>query len=347
MKTKAALLVELNAPLRIVDIAIPDLKPGQVLVEIDFSGVCHTQILEARGRRGPDAFLPHCLGHEGVGRVVAVGQGVIKVGVGDPVVLGWIKGDGADIPGAVYDWDGRKVNAGGVTTFQRHAVVSENRLVRLPEGTDPALAVLLGCAAPTGFGAVLHTARAMAGQSVAVVGIGGVGLCAVVVAVAQGCAPVLAVDRNPERLEYAKAAGADAIVEARGDAIGAAIKARVPGGLDVVIEATGAVGVMERALEWVRPRGGTVVVIGNATAGATFAVDPRQLNQGKRLLGCWGGDSHPDRDLARYAGLLARGVAGSALMRAEPYSLGRINQALDDLEQGRVGRPLIDLSLPD
>jgi S-(hydroxymethyl)glutathione dehydrogenase/alcohol dehydrogenase len=345
MKTQAALLVELNAPLQLVEIGIPALKPGQVLVEISHSGVCHTQILEARGRRGPDPYVPHCLGHEAVGRVLETGEGVSKVKSGDQVVLGWIKGVGADVPGTVYDWQGNKVNAGGVTTFQRHAVVSENRLVLLPSGMAPELAVLLGCAAPTGFGAVLNTAEARAGQSLAVVGIGGVGLCAIVAGVAEGCAPVIAIDRNPERLNYALAAGASHALNPADGEIAKSIKALVPGGLDAVIEATGSVAVMEQALEWVRPRGGRVVVVGNAPADATFKVDPRQLNQGKRLLGCWGGDSLPDRDMARYAELLKVGVVQSGLLKAKSYSLAEINQALDDLEQGKVGRPIIDMGL--
>src|SRR5204863_8468809 len=104
MKTQAAILVETGKPIVIGTLEIPKLKKGQVIVEIAFSGVCHTQILEARGRRGPDKFLPHCLGHEGSGTVVEVGEGVTKVKPGDQVVLSWIKGSGLDGGGTVYAW---------------------------------------------------------------------------------------------------------------------------------------------------------------------------------------------------------------------------------------------------
>src|ERR1700733_8324419 len=110
MKITAAILVETGKPLELADIEVPALKAGQVLVEIAFSGVCHTQVLEARGRRGADKFLPHCLGHEGSGFVRDVGPGVTKVKVNDPVILSWIKGNGADVPGSVYRWNGRNVN---------------------------------------------------------------------------------------------------------------------------------------------------------------------------------------------------------------------------------------------
>src|SRR5579871_3523026 len=103
MRTIAAILVETN---RIVvdELEIPSLKPGQVLVEIDYSGICHTQRLEVRGHRGVDPFLPHCLGHEGSGRVLETGPGVTKVKVGDRVILSWMKGSGANVPGTTYQW---------------------------------------------------------------------------------------------------------------------------------------------------------------------------------------------------------------------------------------------------
>src|SRR5262249_7256030 len=157
------------------DLEVPPLQPGQVLVEVCYSGVCHTQVLECRGHRGEDRYLPHCLGHEGSGVVREVGPGVTKVKPGDHAILSWIKGSGADVPGAVYGWRGRRVNAGGITTFGRYAVLSENRLTALPEAFPMKEAALLGCALPTGMGAVLHTGEARPGQSAAVFGTGGVG----------------------------------------------------------------------------------------------------------------------------------------------------------------------------
>ena len=208
MKTAAAILVELAAPLQIVDLNVPALKPGQVLVEIAFSGVCHTQFGEVRGQRGPDPFLPHCLGHEASGHIREVGAGVTRVKVGQAVILSWIKGGGANVPGCVYSWQGRNVNAGGVTTFSRFSVVSENRLTPLPENFPLREAALLGCPVPTGVGAVLNTAAPRPGQSLAVFGVGGVGCCAVAGAVLSGCEPIIAVDVNPWKLELARQFGA-------------------------------------------------------------------------------------------------------------------------------------------
>src|SRR6267154_5592743 len=126
MKTTAAVLVELGKPLELADLEIPVLKPGQALVEVSYSGVCHTQVGEARGYRGEDKFLPHCLGHEGSGIVRGLSPGVTKVKEGDRAILSWIKGSGGDVPGTVYHWDGRSVNSGAITTFSRYSVISEN-----------------------------------------------------------------------------------------------------------------------------------------------------------------------------------------------------------------------------
>jgi S-(hydroxymethyl)glutathione dehydrogenase/alcohol dehydrogenase len=345
MKTTAAILVETGKPLALAHLDIPALKPGQVLVEIAFSGICHTQLSEARGHRGPDAFLPHCLGHEAVGTVRELGTGVTKVADGDQVVLSWIKGSGANVPGTVYNWEGRKVNAGGVTTFQRHAVVSENRLTKLPPGLDPAEAVMLGCALPTGMGAVMNTARAEPGSSVVVMGAGGIGLCAVMAAKASGCVPIIAVDPNPMKRRLAVELGAThALDPTIADPV-KEIRLLTNGGADTAIEATGRPDVMLQAAHCVRPQGGRAVIVGNAHAGQTIALDPRILNDGKSLLGTWGGDSQPDRDVPRFARLLATGRIAVKPLLSKPYRLADVDAALDDLEAGTVGRPLLDMSL--
>jgi S-(hydroxymethyl)glutathione dehydrogenase/alcohol dehydrogenase len=345
MKTTAAILVETGKPLEFAQLDIPPLKPGQALVEIAFSGICHTQLSEVRGHRGPDAFLPHCLGHEATGTVRELGPGVTKVADGDRVVLSWIKGSGANVPGTVYGWDGRKVNAGGVTTFMRHAVISENRLTKLPPGLDPAEAVMLGCALPTGMGAVMNTARAEPGSSLVVMGAGGIGLCAIMAAKASGCIPIIAVDPNQMKRALALQLGATHAFDPTVADPVKEIRLLTNGGADYAIEATGRPDVMLQAAQCVRPQGGRAVIVGNAHAGQTIALDPRILNDGKSLLGTWGGDSQPDRDVPRFARLLAAGRIAVKPLLSKPYRLADIDTALDDLEIGRVGRPLVDMNL--
>jgi S-(hydroxymethyl)glutathione dehydrogenase/alcohol dehydrogenase len=342
MKTTAAILVELGKPLEMGDLEIPSLKPGQVLVEVAYSGVCHTQILEARGHRGPDRFLPHCLGHEGSGFVREVGAGVNKVKVGDPVILSWIKGGGADVPGTTYKWGSRTVNSGAITTFASHAVISENRLTVIPAGMSMRHAALVGCAVPTGAGVVFNTAKPSPGQGLVVFGVGGIGSCAVVAAALAGCAPVVAVDVRAEKLTLAKRLGATHTIDATaGDPVEAILRI-CPGGIDFAIEATGLAPVMRQALACVRQQGGTTVVIGNAHFGTKLEIDPRELNQGKRLLGTWGGDNVPERDYPRYCRLIASGKMDVEPLLARSYALTDINDALETLERGEAARPLLD-----
>ncbi|MCC7495170.1 MAG: zinc-binding dehydrogenase [Fimbriimonadaceae bacterium] len=342
MTTLAAVLVELGQPLELQELTVPELLPGQVLVELTYSGVCHTQLLEVRGLRGPDPWLPHTLGHEGSGVVTAVGPGVSRVAPGDPVILSWLQGPGANTRGPQYRRGEQLVNAGPVATFTRLAVVSENRLTPLPGGLDPADAALLGCAAPTGLGAVLKVLRPRPGDRLAVFGCGGVGLCAVLAAHLAGCAAVVAVDVRPAALALATRCGASATVDASAQDPVLALASLLPAGLDHAVEATGQPTVMAQALAAVRPRGGQTVVVGNARAGAELVLDPRQFNQGKRLLGTWGGDTAPEVDLPRYAGLIAAGRLDLAPLRQHVYRLEQINEALDDLAEGRAVRPLID-----
>lgn len=345
MKTEAALLVETGKPLVLAEIEIPPLKQGQVLVQIAYSGACGTQVMEARGLKGEDKWVPHCLGHEGTGIVLEVGPAVTKVKPDDKVVLSWIKGSGIEAGGCVYTWGDKKVNAGGVTTFQRHAVVSENRLTLLPPGLGMDEATLLGCAAPTGMGAVFNVLQVKPGDAVAIFGTGGIGLNACMAASFAGAVPVIGIDLAPARRELALRCGCSHVIDpAEGD-VGAAIRKIVPNGVDLAVEATGVPAVMEQAVNATRQQGGRAVVIGNAKQGDTLTISPGVFNQGKSLLGTWGGDSVPDRDYGRFARLLASGRFAPRDLLSAPYSLAQINDALSDLAGGKVGRPLIDMAL--
>ena len=345
MKTTAALLVQTGAPLVLAEIDIPALKPGQVLVEIAYSGACGTQVMEWRGDKGEDKWVPHCLGHEGTGTVLETGSAVTKMKAGDRVVLSWIKGSGIEAGGAVYAWGEKKVNAGGVTTFQRHAVVSENRLTLLPAELPMDLAVLLGCAAPTGMGAVYNVLKAQPGDAVAVFGTGGVGLHAVMAAALVGAMPVIAIDPNPTRRALAPLYGATHVIDPGAADVLTEIKKIIPQGVDIAVESSGVPAAMEMAVNATRQQGGRAVVIGNARHGSVLSLSPSVFNQGKSLMGTWGGDSVPDRDYGRYARLLGSGRFPVRNLLSKPYALEQADQALQDLASGKIGRPLIDMSL--
>jgi S-(hydroxymethyl)glutathione dehydrogenase/alcohol dehydrogenase len=345
MKTLAALLVQTGRPLELAEIEIPVLMLGQVLVDIAYSGACGTQVMEVRGLKGEDKWVPHCIGHEGCGTVLETGPSVTKVKVGDKVVLSWLKGVGIEAGGAVYQWGDRKVNAGGVTTFQNQAVVSENRLTILPESMPMDVAVLLGCAAPTGMGAIYNVLKMQAGDSVVVFGVGGIGVNACLAAALGGAASVICIDPSPTRRAMAKMFGATHVIDPAIDDVDMQIKAIIPLGVDVAVEATGLPHVMSQAVQCTRPQGGRAVVIGNAKHGSALSLDPSVFNQGKSLMGTWGGDSMPDRDYPKFGRLLMSQRYPIKDLLSKPYTLAQVNQALDDLAAGTVGRPLIDMKL--
>lgn len=341
-QTKAAVLFEPLQPLRLITLSIPDLKPGQVLVDVAYSGVCQSQLLEVRGRRGTDRFLPHTSGHEGSGTVVEVGKGVTKVKAGDRVVLSWIKGSGSDVPSTVYQSTEGTINSGAVSTFMQQTVTCENRVTPIPERMPLREAALLGCAIPTGAGIVMNTAKVQAGSSVAIFGVGGIGLSAVLAASLVNATPIIAVDLLDHKLEQARQAGATWVINAqRQEPMTAILEITHGRGVDYAIEAAGRRKTMETAFKVVRNNGGLCVLAGNLPMGEEISLNPFDLIKGKRLIGTWGGETQPDRDIPRYVDLYLAGRLKLSPLITHEYPLEEVNRAFDELEQGKVGRALI------
>lgn len=347
MKTIAAVLYKIGEPLKIEELVIPELKPGQVLVNISYSGVCHTQLNELRGLKGEDKFLPHTLGHEGSGVVEEIGPGVDKVKPGDKVVLTWIRGSGADVPSASYRRkDGSTVNSGAISTFMIKSVISENRLVRIPDEMPMREAALLGCAIPTGAGIVINTARLSKGATIAIFGMGGVGLSALLAAKISQSSVIIAIDILDHKLDNVLKFGATHVINARNQPVLSEILSITNGrGVDLAIECAGKKESMEIAFQSVRDNGGLCVLAGNLPHGERISINPFDLIRGKRITGSWGGDTQPDRDIPKYIEYyLSRDLPLDRLITYS-YGLADVNQALYDLESGIIGRALIDMSL--
>lgn len=339
------MLYETGRPLVVeAGIDVPPLRRGQVLVKLAYSGVCQSQVMEARGKRGEDRYLPHMLGHEGSGVVLDVGEGVSKVEVGDKVVLTWIKGAGLDVPGSQYKKGDTTINAGGVTTFGECSVVSENRCVVLPEGMPMDLASLLGCAVPTGAGLVINTMKPVRGQSIAVFGVGGIGMSAVIAAETCGCDPIIAVDVDEEKLALAKRLGATHAIDASSGSPVEGIHDITKGrGVDFSTDAAGRTSTIEQAFESVRRGGGLCVFASHPPTGEKIKLDPHALISGKRIEGSWGGATDPDRDFPRYAQMYRDGKLRLEELVTHRFSLEDVNRALDVLEAGEAGRVILEI----
>jgi len=328
------------------DIVVPVPAKGQVLVKLAYSGVCRSQLMEVGGERGEDKYLPHLLGHEGSGIVVETGSGVTKVRAGDRVVLTWIKGEGLEAGGCRYEKGGTYINAGPVTTLNEYAVVSENRCVRLPDGVPMEIGVLFGCALPTGAGIVFNEIKPKENTTLAVFGLGGIGMSALLATRLYPLAKIIAVDVEADKLDMAKEFGATHCVNASQEADpAAAVRKMTDGkGVDYAVEATGTVSVIEQAFESVRPNGGLCVFASHPKAGDKIRLDPHALISGKQIRGSWGGACFPDRDIPLLASLYAKDKALFKKLTSHVYTLDEVNKALDDLAARRVVRALIRFS---
>jgi len=340
--SKAAVLFELDRPLKIVDLIIPNLKPGQVLVDIEYSGVCHTQLNEVRGLKGEDRFLPHTLGHEGSGVVLEIGKGVEKVKPGDHVVLSWLKGCGADIPATTYMSNGEEINSGAISSFMQKAVISENRLTAIPKEMPLKLAALLGCAVPTGAGVVFNTAKLEVNQTIAIFGAGGIGMSALLAASSVGAAKIIVVDIVENKLLKAMELGATHVINASlVNPLSEIRRLTNMQGVDVSMECTGKVSVMNDAYEAARGGGGICIIAGNPPRGEMMSVNPFSLIGGKKLVGTWGGESNIDLDIPRYINMFLSGELALQNMGTSEYSLEEVNDALNDLESGSIVRAIL------
>jgi S-(hydroxymethyl)glutathione dehydrogenase / alcohol dehydrogenase len=346
MNFKTAILTELKTPLTLANIFWQnDLKAGQVLVKLLYSGICGSQIGEIDGKKGDDPYIPHLLGHEGTGIVEEIGPGVRFIKPGDHVVLHWKKGNGIDAIPPKYDWRGKTVNAGWVTTFNEYAIISENRLTSIPKDFDSRIGALLGCAVTTGLGVITNNANLKLGESIVVFGAGGVGLNIIQGAELVSAYPIIAIDLFDNRLEMAEKMGATHCINSHNKDCSDQIRAILgTAGADVVIDNTGNTSIIKQAYELTSPVGRTILV------GVPYAGDETQLftlplHFGKTITGSFGGETNPSIDIPRYIKLYKAGKLKLDQLITDEYPLDEINTAIEKLRNGEItGRCLIKMN---
>jgi len=342
---KAAILVEQKKPLILADVSLPsELQYGQVLVKVHYSGICGSQIGEIEGVKGDDKFLPHLLGHEGSAIVSDVGPGVRTVKKGDKVVMHWMPGAGIQAETPIYYWNGRKVNAGWVTTFNEYAVVSENRLTAIPSDFDLKLATLFGCAITTALGVINNDAKLKVGQSVVIFGAGGVGLNIVQGAGMVSAYPVIAIDIVDSKLEKARQFGADHVFNSRKVVDLEAEIRKIVGskGADVVIETTGNTRVIEQAYNLTHPAGKTILV-GVPKKGDNVSINTLPLHFNKILKGSHGGSTAPHVDIPNYLRLVQSNKIKLKGLITHEFKLDDINKAIELVKSGEAGRVILSM----
>lgn len=362
MNIKAAVVRETGGPFVIEDVELDEPRAGEVLVEIHAVGVCHTDI--AIQKQWMPVPLPLVLGHEGAGIVQAVGEGVTKVKPGDKVALtfgscGACPTCTADRPAYCYEFAPRNVSGArpdgtnalhGVngfffsqSSFATHAIATERNTVKLPDDADLVLAGPLGCGIQTGAGTVLNRLKPEAGQSIAVFGVGAVGLSAVMAAKVAGCDPIIAVDVKEERLELAKELGATHVIDASAvEDVVAEIMGITQVGVAFAVETTAVEAVAEQSINALTFLG-TSAIVGLGPAGTQVKVDMTQfLIPGRTVTGVVEGDSDPDVFIPELAKLHADGrFPYDRLITTYPFE--DINQAVADAESGAATKAVLVL----
>ncbi|CAN1484823.1 AdhC Zn-dependent alcohol dehydrogenases, class III [Candidatus Nanopelagicaceae bacterium] len=342
--TEAAILVASNSDLILDEIQFPEkLSSGQVLVELITSGICGAQINEIDAVKGPDRFLPHLLGHEGYARVLEVGDSVSTVKEGDEVVMHWRPGSGAESKPPSYTWRDKPLNAGWVTTFNRHAIVSENRLTQIDANdVNPNLIPLLGCALTTALGVLENEAKVNFRDHLLIFGAGGVGLTLLKVAKFMNVSKVTIVDINQERLAVARALGADrAILFESKEQVLSQIFAHKDWGLpNVAIDTSGNVSAIEICYESTQPEA-RIVLVGVPRFGETVKIYTLPLHFGKSMIGSKGGGSIPNTDIPALLGLLKAKRIDFSDFPTKSFEFQEINNALTSLREGLVGRAIL------
>lgn len=346
MKFKAAILVEQKKPLIIDYIEFNDrLDYGQVLVEIYYSGICGSQIGEIDGVKGEDKYLPHLLGHEAVGKVLEVGQGVKTVKIDDEVILHWRPSDGLQSNNPSYLWNNKKINAGWVTTFNQYSVVSENRLTKIITNNEMERksASLYGCAITTGFGVVENNLNLKIGNSLIVFGAGGIGLNIIQAASLIGANPIIAIDVFDNRLSLAKKYGATITLNSRDDDkdFNKLFEICNKYVIDCFVDNTGSPDVIKFGYNIVKSNG-CVVLVGVPKGKTEIYTLP--LHFGKKLFGSHGGDAIPHHDIPRLHNFFKEKNIDLNNLITNEYVIEDINIAIDDMKSGRLsGRCLIKL----
>ncbi|MEP1583629.1 MAG: zinc-dependent alcohol dehydrogenase family protein [Marinobacter sp.] len=373
MKIRAAVLETIgapqpfdeNRPLTIEELELDPPGDHEVLVQIRAAGLCHSDLSVIDGNRPRP--VPMALGHEAAGVVKAVGAGVTDLSPGDHVVTVFVPSCGHCSPCAegrpalcepaavannagtlvggehrLHRADGTPVNHHlGVSAFADHAVVSRHSLVRIDPDLPFHHAALFGCAVLTGVGAAINSADIKAGQTVAVIGLGGVGLNSVLGALVAGAGQVIAIDLDEDKLAMAKSLGASAGINAADEDCVSQVKALTNGGVDCAIEMAGSEKALELAYQLTR-RGGTTVTGGLAHPDRKVSIQQVSLVAEERTLkGSYVGSCVPVRDVARYVSLFRQGRLPVDKLLGDTLTLDEINEGFERLANGKAIRQVI------
>jgi len=335
---KAALLEKINHPIVLKDVKTTPLKVGQVLVKVLVSGLCGSQLHELNGNKGNSKFLPHMLGHEGCGIVHEVGYGVTNVKPGDKVVMHWRPGLGIDSEFPIYCVNGKEFSSGKVNTLSEFSIVSENRLTRIPFETDNEFAALLGCSLSTSLSLIEKESQLLFGETVLIIGCGGLGMSLISAARARGAGEIIVIDRAEEKRKMAVSQGANEFFSSM---------TKFSKKIDLIIDTTGNTEILDNAFSALSGVG-RLILVGQPKPSAVLTLtNAIQLfnGSGQVIRASQGGGMVPQIDIPRYVKMFGLGLISCRNLVTHRYNLNEVNSAFDLLKSGFAGRIIIEIGV--
>ena len=343
---KAAILEKINTPLVVGDVELTDLSHGQVLVKVLVSGICGAQLQEIAGYKDNANYTPHLLGHEGCGIVEEIGTGVTTVKKGDKVVMHWRKGDGIESDFPTYIYKGKKISSGKITTFSEYSIVSENRITPIPQDIPNELCALLGCSLSTALGTINNEAVVTPGESVLIVGAGGLGVNLVKAAQLAKAYPIIVVDIHDSKKEICESLGISLYINAEKENIQDRIYKKFGvKEIDVIVDTSGNKESLEKTISLLSGTG-RYILIGQLKPGESIEIKNAShlfSGSGKTIKATQGGKFSPSKQIPQYVKLCQSGVLTIDGLVTHRVKLDQINEAIDLVRKGKAGRVLIEM----
>ena len=345
-KAKIVVLKKKNS-LELLDINLRKPNPNQVLVKINYSGICASQYMEYRSLRGKDKWLPHMFGHEGVGTVKMLGKEVKGLKVGNKVILSWIKKNNYKDSSGFILLGKKKINYGPITTFGNYSLISSNRVYRLPKDIELKSAALYGCAIPTGMGVVVNEAKPKKNNICLVVGLGGIGVFSLIALKAIGVKTIVAIDNNYKKINFIKKLGFKNSININSkDYIRKINKITLNKKFDYIFESTGKSKSIENSFRLLNDNKGKLYFSSHPKKGEKISIDPHELISGKKIFGSWGGGTKLNQDILKFNNLILKSkIKLSRLYKIYPmYSVKRL---LKNFTKSNIPRIIIKMNHPE
>ena len=337
---KAAILIEIDKPLKVENIELTDLKFGQVLIKIIKSGLCGAQIQEIKGLKGNSKFLPHLIGHEGCGIVEDIGNGVTKVKKGDKVILHWRKSSGIESDFPSYIFNGKKISSGKITTLSEYSIVSENRITKVSHDISDDFCALLGCGLSTGLSVVNNEANIKFGESVLVLGCGGVGLNCIFAAKLSHASPVVGIDISKHKQQLTIKNGGEFYQIDDLKLLFDKYKK-----FDCIIDTTGHLELVSKCIPHLSEQGRCIFVSQPKENSSLIITNPINFfsTKGLSFKTTQAGGFDPDIDIPNYIKLYLNKIINIDNIITDFYNLDQINEAISKLMSGTSGRIIINI----